>query len=78
MPAEKGIRPVLASFRPHKNVVDYELLPYHRFGPGKYELLREVYAMDDNKTPSADVVGHLQAILDEAFRRSGGEAPEAK
>ena len=29
---EEHIRAVLAFIRPHKNVIDYELLPYHRFG----------------------------------------------
>jgi pyruvate formate lyase activating enzyme len=29
---EEHIRAVLEFIRPHKNVIDYELLPYHRFG----------------------------------------------
>ena len=69
---EEHIRAVLAFIRPHKNVIDYELLPYHRFGLGKYELLGEVYELDDYKTPSDDLVKHLQAIIDEAFGRTGG------
>ena len=69
---EEHIRAVLAFIRPHKNVIDYELLPYHRFGLGKYELLGEVYELDDYKTPSAELVAHLQAIIDEAFGRTGG------
>ena len=73
---EEHIRAVLAFIRPHKNVVDYELLPYHRFGLGKYELLGEVYELDDYKTPSDDVVKHLQAIIDEAFGRGGQKLPE--
>ena len=32
---EDHVRAVLAFIRPHKNVIDYELLPYHRFGEGK-------------------------------------------
>ena len=72
---EEHIRAVLAFIRPHKNVIDYELLPYHRFGLGKYELLGEVYELDDYKTPSDDLVKHLQAIIDEAFGRSGLTAP---
>ena len=67
---EEHIRAVLAFIRPHKNVIDYELLPYHRFGLGKYELLGEVYELDDYKTPSDDLVKHLQAIIDEAFGRT--------
>jgi pyruvate formate lyase activating enzyme len=70
---EEHIRAVLAFIRPYKNVIDYELLPYHRFGLGKYLLLGEVYELDDYKTPSDEVVRHLQAIIDEAFGRTGKE-----
>ncbi len=68
---EEHIRAVLEFIRPHKNVIEYELLPYHRFGLGKYEYLGKVYELDDYKTPSDEVVSHLQAIIDEAFGRSG-------
>ena len=66
---EEHIRAVLAFIRPHKNVIDYELLPYHRFGLGKYESLGVVYELDDYKTPSDELVQRLQAIIDEAFGR---------
>jgi len=75
---EEHIRAVLAFIRPHKNVIDYELLPYHRFGLGKYEYLGKVYELDDYKTPSDEVVKHLQAIIDEAFGRTGKKDPAAK
>ena len=71
---EEHIREVLAFIRPYKNVIDYELLPYHRFGLAKYEYLGKVYELDDYKTPSADLVAHLQAIIDEAFGRTGQKA----
>jgi pyruvate formate lyase activating enzyme len=71
---EEHIRAVLAFIRPYKNVIDYELLPYHRFGLGKYELLGEVYELDDYKTPSNELVQRLQAIIDEAFGRSAQPA----
>jgi len=67
---EEHIRAVLAFIRPYKNVIDYELLPYHRFGLGKYESLGVVYQLDDYKSPSDEVVQHLQAIIDEAFGRT--------
>jgi pyruvate formate lyase activating enzyme len=75
---EEHIRAVLAFIRPHKNVIDYELLPYHRFGLGKYEYLGKVYELDDYKTPSDEVVKHLQAIIDEAFGRTRQADPTAK
>lgn len=68
---EEHIRAVLAFIRPHKNVIDYELLPYHRFGLGKYELLGEVYELSDFKSPSDELVQRFQAMIDEAFGRKG-------
>lgn len=73
---EEHIRAVLAFIRPHKNVIDYELLPYHRFGLAKYESLGVVYELEDYRTPSVEVVQRLQAIIDEAFGR-GGQKPAA-
>jgi pyruvate formate lyase activating enzyme len=70
---EEHIRAVLDFIKPHKNVIDYELLPYHRFGLGKYELLGEVYELDDYKTPPDELVKHFEAIIDEAFGRSKKE-----
>jgi pyruvate formate lyase activating enzyme len=67
---EEHIRSVLAFIRPYENVIDYELLPYHRFGLGKYEFLGRVFELDDYKSPSPELVAHLQAIIDEAFGRS--------
>jgi pyruvate formate lyase activating enzyme len=75
---EEHIRAVLAFIRPYKNVIDYELLPYHRFGLAKYEYLGKVYELDDYKTPSAEVVAHLQAIIDEAFGRTDQKASAQK
>ncbi len=71
---EEFIREVLAFIRPYKNVIDYELLPYHRFGLGKYEHLGKVYELDDFRSPSTELVQRLQAIIDEAFGRSGEHA----
>ena len=70
---EETIRAVLDFIKPYKNVIDYELLPYHRFGLGKYELLGAIYELDDFNTPSDAVVKHLEAIIDEAFGRSKEE-----
>ena len=75
---EEHIRAVLAFIRPHKNVIDYELLPYHRFGTSKYEFLGWVYELADYTSPAPELVSRLQAIIDEAFGRSGEKAPEAK
>jgi glycyl-radical enzyme activating protein len=75
---EEHIRAVLAFIRPHKNVIDYELLPYHRFGLGKYNHLGRVFELSDYKSPSDELVQHLRAIIDEAFGRSGEKTVSAK
>jgi len=67
---EEYIRAVLEFIRPHKNVIDYELLPYHRFGLSKYGFLGKVYELEDFTTPSDESVQRLQDIIDEAFGRS--------
>lgn len=66
---EEHIRAVLALIRPHKNVVDYELLPYMRFGESKYGFLGRVYEMRDFEPPTPETLARLRTIIDEAFGR---------
>jgi len=66
---EEHIRAVLAFIKPYKNVVDYELLPYHRYGTGKYEFLGKVYELKDYDPPTPELLAHLRGIIDEAFGR---------
>ena len=68
---EEHIQAVLAFIRPHKNVIDYELLPYFRFGESKYGFLGRVYEMQDFNPPSPETLARLRAIIDEAFGRNG-------
>ena len=56
-------------FRLNKHMIDDELLPYHRFGEGKYGFLGRVYEMMDFTSPSPETLKPLQAIIDEAFGR---------
>ena len=71
---EQHIRAVLAFIRPYNNVIDYELLPYHRFGEGKYGFLGRVYEMMDFTPPNPETLKRLRAIIDEAFGRTGAPA----
>jgi threonine dehydrogenase-like Zn-dependent dehydrogenase len=57
-----------------KNVIGYELLPYHRFGESKYGFLGMVYELEDFRSPTPDSLQRLQAIIDEAFDRPQKEA----
>ncbi len=70
---EEHLRAVLEFIRPHKNVIDYELLPYHRFGLAKYEYLGKVYELDDYQAPSDEMVQRYRAIIDEAFGRESAD-----
>lgn len=71
---EEHIRAVLAFIKPYPNVIDYELLPYMRFGESKYEFLGRIYEMKDFEPPAPETLQRLQAIIDEAFGRSGAAA----
>ena len=57
---EEHIRAVLAFIRPHKNVINYELLPYHRFGESKYGFLGRVYELEDCGPPVPETVGNFK------------------
>jgi pyruvate formate lyase activating enzyme len=50
-------------------VIDYQLLPYHRYGESKYGFLGRIYEMEDFTPPSAETLSRLRAIIDEAFGR---------
>jgi pyruvate formate lyase activating enzyme len=66
---DEHIRAVLEFIKPFKNVIDYELLPYHRFGEAKYDYLGRVYALKDFPALPAETLARLQALIDEAFGR---------
>jgi pyruvate formate lyase activating enzyme len=72
---EEHIRAVLAFIRPYKNVVDYELLPYHRYGESKYGFLGRVYELKDFPSLPAETVQRLRAIIDDAFGRNKENGP---
>lgn len=74
---EGHIRAVLAFIRPYPNVIDYELLPYHRFGESKYGFLGRVYELEDFASPSPEALHCLRATIDEAFGRRAQAAGTA-
>jgi pyruvate formate lyase activating enzyme len=44
--------------------IEFELLPYHRFGESKYGQLGKEYAMTGLEQPSQDHIKHLRQIAD--------------
>ena len=74
---EEHIRAVLAFIRPYPHVVDDELLPYHRYGEGKYGFLGRVYELKDFPSLPSETLRRLQSIIDEAFGRTS-EAQRAQ
>jgi pyruvate formate lyase activating enzyme len=67
---EEHVRGILEFIRPYKNVVDYQLLPYHRYGEAKYGFLGRVYELADFKPPPTETMQRLRSIIDEAFGRT--------
>jgi pyruvate formate lyase activating enzyme len=76
---EEHIRAVLAFNRPHRNVIDYELFPYHRFGLGKYEFLGWVYELNDGANMDPQLIENLgeRMKLIERLRHPGGTSAAA-
>jgi len=70
---EENIRSVLSFIRPYKNVVDYELLPYFRYGETKYGFLGRKYELADFDPPTNESLVKLRAIIDEAFDRKDNQ-----
>lgn len=71
---EEHVRAVLAFIKPYRNVVDYQLLPYHRYGEGKYGFLGRVYELRDFPSVPDETMHRLQRIIDEAFGRTAAAA----
>jgi len=67
---EEHVRGVLEFISPYPNVINYELLPYHRYGETKYGFLGKIYELEDFEPPGEDLLKHLRAIIDEAFGRT--------
>ena len=65
--SEDHVRSVLSFLLAHKNVVRYELLPYHRLGEGKYGYLGKVYELRDFSTPDENRIRKLRNIVEDAF-----------
>jgi pyruvate formate lyase activating enzyme len=57
---EAHIDAVLGAIAPYPNVVELELLPYHRFGDSKYGFLGRVYALEDFSPPPAERLEQLR------------------
>ena len=54
-------------------MIDFELLPYMRFGLGKYDMLGRMYELNDFEPPTEESLERLRAIIDESFGRSKEE-----
>lgn len=65
--SEEVIDKILAFILPHKNVVNYELMPYHRLGLGKYDSIGKEYEMSEIKPPDEAFVRKLREKIKLAF-----------
>jgi pyruvate formate lyase activating enzyme len=66
---EEHVRAVLDFILPHKNVIGYELLPYHRLGETKYGFLGRIYRLRDFKPPTTETMERLQGMVDRVFSK---------
>ena len=52
---------------PYKNVIKYELLPYHRFGLGKYGVLGKEYSLSKTENISDELINELRDYVSKRF-----------
>lgn len=65
----ENINAILDFILPYKNVKQYELLPYHKLGVGKYKVLGLDYPLDKFEAPSEDRLEELRELIKDAFHR---------
>ena len=73
---EAHIDAVIAAIAPYPNVVELELLPYHRFGDSKYGFLGRIYALEDFAPPSPERLQHLRRHIAQRLPASRSAAFE--
>jgi pyruvate formate lyase activating enzyme len=61
---EAHIDAVIEAIAPYPNVVELELLPYHRYGDSKYAFLGRLYALEDFSPPTAERLQHLRRRIE--------------
>jgi len=69
----------LPSIRTHENVIDYELLRYHRYGESKYHFLGKVYELAEFVSPlrnSWSICVQLSTRRMGEFRLAAGDSAE--
>lgn len=67
---EDHVRAVLKLIDPIKNIVGYELLPYHRLGLGKYKELRLSYELTEAEAPDEDRMKLLNSIIENRYKQN--------
>lgn len=66
--SEKNIELILNFISQIKNVLDFELLPYHRFGEPKYAQLGRVYNLTNLRPPSKERMEILKNIIKKSMK----------
>ncbi len=66
---DANINATLDFIKDYKNVIDYELLPYHRLGIGKYNALDMDYPLDLFEAPTEERLTELRERIKTVFER---------
>lgn len=68
---EEEIMAILKFIKNNRNVIEYELLPYHRFGEPKYAYLGKEYSLARFKPPSKEQMKRLRSIVESELGKPG-------
>lgn len=73
---EETIKGILDFILPYENVIDYELLAYHKLGLGKYEVLGRDYTMPEVKLTDGKIEELRKIIADSFDKRKNNKKGE--
>ncbi|MBO6089964.1 MAG: radical SAM protein, partial [Lachnospiraceae bacterium] len=67
---EEVIEEIINFILPYKNIIKYELLPYHRLGLGKYEVLGREYELSEISSLGDKRIKELREFVSQRFENA--------
>lgn len=62
--SEENVLKVLSFLKEFKRIKEVHILPFHKFGEPKYELIHQPYQLKDIKVPTAQQIDHIKQLIE--------------